>query len=89
MIRRSFQDIYEGEVIGLLGPNGAGKITLISILSTLLLPDEGEGVICGRNLVKERHEIKKLSAYDNLSFYDQGYHARASSLVGLWGNLLR
>ncbi|WP_272048267.1 ATP-binding cassette domain-containing protein [Paenibacillus thiaminolyticus] len=56
MLRRSFQDIYEGEVIGLLGPNGAGKITLISILSTLMLPDEGEGVICGRNLVKERHE---------------------------------
>ncbi|WP_420916448.1 ATP-binding cassette domain-containing protein [Paenibacillus thiaminolyticus] len=44
MLRRSFQDIYEGEAIGLLGPNGTGKTTLISILSTLLLPDEGEGV---------------------------------------------
>ncbi|BFH11590.1 ABC transporter ATP-binding protein [Paenibacillus melissococcoides] len=85
-------DIYEGEVIGLLGPNGAGKTTLISILSTLLLPDEGEGVICGRNLVKERQEIKKvvsvvpqdlalyptLTAYDNLSFYADLYGLKGS-----------
>jgi ABC-2 type transport system ATP-binding protein len=85
-------DIYEGEVIGLLGPNGAGKTTLISILSTLLLPDEGEGVICGCNLVKDRHEIKKvvnvvpqdlalhptLTAYDNLSFYADLYGLKGS-----------
>ncbi|MDE5127630.1 ABC transporter ATP-binding protein [Paenibacillus larvae] len=85
-------DIYEGEIIGLLGSNGAGKTTLISILSTLLLPDEGEGVICGYNLLKNRHEIKKvvsivpqdlalyptLTAYDNLSFYADLYGLKGS-----------
>lgn len=85
-------DIYEGEIIGLLGPNGAGKTTLISILSTLLLPDEGEGVICRYNLLKNRHEIKKvvsivpqdlalyptLTAYDNLSFYADLYGLKGS-----------
>ncbi|TKH98024.1 ATP-binding cassette domain-containing protein, partial [Bacillus cereus] len=85
-------DIRKGEIIGLLGPNGAGKTTLISILSTLTLPDEGDGTVCNYDLYTERNKIKKnvsvvpqdlalyptLTAYDNLSFY--------ADLYGLKGN---
>lgn len=40
-----------GEVVGLLGPNGAGKTTTIKILSTLLLPDDGEAFVGGYDVV--------------------------------------
>ena len=39
--------IKTGEFFGLLGPNGAGKTTTISMLSTLLLPTQGEILIDG------------------------------------------
>lgn len=51
--------IQSGEFFGLLGPNGAGKTTLISILSTLLLPTEGEVLIDGEVLTRQRGDIKR------------------------------
>ncbi len=42
-----------GGVLGLLGPNGAGKTTAVSILTTLLEPDEGEATIAGADLRTE------------------------------------
>lgn len=50
--------IQSGDFFGLLGPNGAGKTTLISILSTLLLPTEGEILIDGEVLTRQRNDIK-------------------------------
>ena len=37
--------IKEGELFALLGTNGAGKTTTIKMLSTLILPTEGEIII--------------------------------------------
>lgn len=34
--------VSRGEIVGLLGPNGAGKSTMIGIITTRLLPDQGE-----------------------------------------------
>ena len=34
-------DVKKGEIFGILGPNGGGKSTLIRLIATLLLPDEG------------------------------------------------
>lgn len=54
--------IDTGEFFGFLGPNGAGKTTTISMLSTVLLPSEGEIFIDGRKLDRKASaEKSKLS----------------------------
>ena len=39
--------VTRGEIFGILGPNGSGKRTLIRLVSTLLLPDEGRVRVLG------------------------------------------
>jgi lipopolysaccharide export system ATP-binding protein len=43
-------DVRPGEVVGLLGPNGAGKTTSFHCVVGLLVPDEGEVLLGGRDL---------------------------------------
>ena len=52
--------INEGELFALLGTNGAGKTTAIKMLSTLILPTEGEIKILGLDILKDRQEIKEI-----------------------------
>ena len=52
--------IKKGTVLALLGPNGAGKTTTIRILSTLLLPDSGQALINGFDVVKEADKVRSL-----------------------------
>lgn len=55
--------VDKGEIFGLIGPDGAGKTTLFRILTTLLLPDEGEAKVAGFNTVKDYREIRKIVGY--------------------------
>jgi len=50
--------VQPGELVGLLGPNGAGKTTTLSILATVLAPDEGTVRIAGFDLARERTAIR-------------------------------
>ena len=52
--------INEGELFALLGTNGAGKTTTIKMLSTLILPTEGEIKILGLDILKDRQKIKEI-----------------------------
>lgn len=64
--------VEPGEVFGLLGPNGAGKTTLIKILATLILPDSGQGSICGHDLHDEARKVRRCIGLVNAgerSFY--------------------
>lgn len=77
--------IERGETVAILGQNGSGKSTLVRILSTLLLPDGGEALILGNDVVSSARAVrrlvnrvsveasffKKMSAAENL-----GYAAR-------------
>ncbi|MBR6613669.1 MAG: ABC transporter ATP-binding protein [Clostridia bacterium] len=53
-------EIHEGELFALLGTNGAGKTTTIKMLSTLILPTDGEIKISGLDIIKDRQEIKEI-----------------------------
>jgi ABC-2 type transport system ATP-binding protein len=46
-VERISFDIGPGEVVGFLGPNGAGKTTTLKMLSGLLYPTSGEGLVLG------------------------------------------
>lgn len=51
--------ISKGDVCGFVGRNGAGKTTLMKIITSMLFPDEGEVIICGKNLKIEREKALK------------------------------
>ncbi len=55
--------VDEGDIYGFIGPNGAGKTTSIRILSTLLIPTEGEAYVAGYNCVKEPDKVRKIIGY--------------------------
>jgi ABC-2 type transport system ATP-binding protein len=52
--------VKEGEIFGVLGPNGGGKSTLIRLISTLLLPDDGTITVFGYDVVKQPMQVQRL-----------------------------
>ncbi len=56
--------INKGEKIALVGENGAGKSTLVRILSGVLVPDEGEVLVDGKNIfsVCPKNRFQHVSA---------------------------
>lgn len=67
--------VGKGELFGLIGPDGAGKTTLIRLLTTLILADEGSATVDGFDVVKDYKDIRqrvgympgKFSLYQDLS----------------------
>lgn len=52
-------EVEKGSMLGFLGVNGAGKTTVINMLSTLIMPDEGTVEVCGGVLGKDNESIRK------------------------------
>lgn len=51
-------DVAEGEVVLLEGSNGAGKTSLLRLLAGLLPVTEGEAVVLGHDLVRDRKSVR-------------------------------
>ena len=80
--------VNENEIIGLLGPNGCGKTTTIGMILGLLKPTNGQVLINGINIEKNRITIlkkinfispyielpKKLKVKQNLIVYGKLYN---------------
>jgi len=87
-------DVTRGEIFSLLGPNGAGKTTIISMLSCLLKPDQGDASVMGHSIISDQHGVKSsigvvpqeialyedLSARENLDFWGKMYGLRGVAL---------
>lgn len=58
----SFQ-VEQGELFGMIGPDGAGKTSIFRILTTLLLPDSGNGWVNGLHILKEFKAIRSEVGY--------------------------
>ena len=70
LVQVSFQ-VEPGELFGVIGPDGAGKTTLFRILTTLLVPDQGEALVDGHDVVKHYRSIREITGYmpGNFSLY--------------------
>ena len=82
--------VPRGTVLGVLGPNGAGKTTAVRILTTLLLPDEGQALVEGYDVVRDAAAVRRsiglagqsaaiqeeLTGQENLEIIGRLYHLR-------------
>ena len=84
---KAIQDISfstaKGEIFGFIGPDGSGKTTLFRIITTLLIPDQGQVTVLGLDCVKGFRELRRhigympgrfslymdLTVEENLNFY--------------------
>jgi ABC-2 type transport system ATP-binding protein len=87
-------NVLQGEIFSLLGPNGAGKTTTISMLSTLLRPDQGDASVLGHSIRKDPMGVRSvlgvvpqeialyedLTAKENLNFWGKMYGLRGPAL---------
>lgn len=87
-------EVNRGEIFGVLGPNGGGKSTLIRLIATLLLPDEGQIEVFGSDVVRdpmaaqrmlnrvsvEASFFKKLSPMENLLYGARLYGVKGSEI---------
>lgn len=87
-------DVRRGEIFGILGPNGGGKSTLIRLIATLLLPDEGDIQVFGQDVIQdpmaaqrlinrvsvEASFFKKLSPMENLHYGARLYGVSGSEI---------
>ncbi len=88
--------VREGAFLCLIGPNGAGKTTAISILSTLIRPDQGTVLVFGIDALTRPQEIRPhigvvpqevalyptLTVEENLVYFAQMYGLKGDRLKG-------
>ena len=100
-LRKAYSDVVavdgvdleaaRGECLGVLGPNGAGKTTTIKMLTGLLQPTGGRGLVAGYDVRTQPGKIKsaigymsqRFSLYPDLTVQENlGLYARIYGLSG-------
>jgi heme ABC exporter ATP-binding subunit CcmA len=85
-------DVDRGEIVLLQGPNGAGKTTLLRACAGLLPIVEGEAVVLGRDLRRDRRAVRArvgllghatglyddLTVEDNIRFWARAVRAEVA-----------
>jgi len=70
-VNRATFTMERGELFGLIGPDGAGKSSIMRMLVTLVLPDEGVITFDGHNVVGDYRYVRRNVGYmpGNFSLY--------------------
>ncbi|MDB4919291.1 ABC transporter ATP-binding protein [Mucilaginibacter sp.] len=81
--------IAKGARFGLFGPNGAGKTTLISLMTGLLLADEGHIKLLGQEVGKPNSTVNRLFGFvpQDFSFYQELSPVENLEFFGAWSGL--
>ncbi|MEG9298603.1 ABC transporter ATP-binding protein [Mangrovibacillus sp. Mu-81] len=86
--------LEKGETVGLLGPNGAGKSTIISMISSLISPSEGDVRLNNNSILTSPGKLRKvlgvvpqeialytdLTAKENLEFFGKIHRLKGKKL---------
>ncbi len=56
-------DVKAGELFGLIGPDGAGKTSIFRILTTLILPDNGNASVADLDIIADYKVIRNSVGY--------------------------
>lgn len=86
--------LERGEILGLIGANGAGKTTTLSMIATLVKPDNGKILYEGVDIVKNPTVLREnlgyvpqetalypsLTVEDNLRFWGRANHVNGKRL---------
>lgn len=65
--------VHNGEVLVLIGENGAGKSTILNLLAGLLSPDDGEIILCDRQLYAHAAGISLPPEEREIGYVFQNY----------------
>ncbi|SHJ73696.1 protein involved in gliding motility GldA [Reichenbachiella agariperforans] len=55
--------VNKGEILGFLGPNGAGKSTTMKIATGYLIPDAGQVIVAGEDIVQQTRAAQRKIGY--------------------------
>jgi ABC-2 type transport system ATP-binding protein len=65
-------ELHSGELLGLTGPDGAGKTTLLRLLAGAMIPDSGQVLVNGFDMMRNPDRAREKLGYlsQNFSLYE-------------------
>ncbi len=64
-------DISEGEIFSIMGPSGSGKSTFIKCLVKLVVPDSGQIIVDGKDVLGDKNEFELAQMRRNFGYLFQ------------------
>ncbi len=96
-------NVEKGEIFGFLGANGAGKTTAIKMLTGILEPTSGKGIVAGFNIKTQRNKLKYKIGYmsqhfslyedltlkENIKFYGGIYGLTKTEIIDRTNDMIK